>query len=237
MKLLTLFFLLVACPVFAAVPAGQVILASGKIQAISPNNASRTLQRGTPFFENDTLVTARNAHAKLRFSDGTLMTLSPDTRIRVDKYRYKTGEAAANNSYVITLAIGGFRTVSGAIAQHDPKAYAVRTPVATIAVRGTDYSVIYKKTCRKEGSDKTCGLVTAVWDGTIALTNDGGILLLGGKQGFQYARVQSGFLMPEGLTDLPDALAKNPFIGAPLSSHEATQSGSGKGPLLQICFP
>lgn len=188
--------LLTACTFWFAIfpalaadtPAGQVILAIGSLKANSADNPSRTLQRGAAFYQNDTLITGTNTQAKLRFTDGTLISLTPNTQVRVDSYRY---EQNGNNSYVVSLATGGLRTVSGAIAKQDNSAYQVRTPVATIAVRGTEYSILYRKSCKKNTRDKTCGLLTSVWKGTIELDTKTGKLLIGKNEQFQSAQIRS----------------------------------------------
>jgi ferric-dicitrate binding protein FerR (iron transport regulator) len=226
MKILftSIFLLIISSTVWAATPAGQVILAVGEIKAIGADNAVRPLQRGTAFYQNDTLTTGSDAQAKLRFTDGTLITLNPNSRIRVDSYRYQSG-GAANNSYVVSLATGGFRTVSGAIAKNDTKDYQVKTPVATIAIRGTDYSIAFST---------TAGLSTAVWQGVIALTNDAGTLIVGEQQKFHYAQIKSLYAMPEGLSQMPKPLINNT---PEQPSSESNSSLEEKDSLLEICMP
>jgi len=225
-SLLMISLMLVTANAFAAPPAGQVILAIGSLEAIAPNKASRTLQRGNPFYQSDTLVTGSRTQAKIRFTDGTLVTLSPNTRIRVDSYHYQ----ASGGDYLVSLTAGGFRTVSGAIAQQNPDAYKVRTPVATIAIRGTDYSVLYTK---------AQGLVASVWEGKIALTNEQGTLIVGPGEDFRYAQIKSMYAIPEGLTKPPAALANTPeaTTTTTTTTSSSTSTTLAKSPMLEICIP
>ena len=227
MKLLlaSVFLLMLSLSIWAATPAGQVILTTGELKAINANNVSRSLQRGTAFYQDDTLTTGSAAQAKLRFTDGTLLTLNPNSRLRIDSYRYQNG--ASNNNYIVNLTTGGFRTVSGAIAKDNTADYQVHTPVATIAIRGTDYSIMFSN---------TEGLTTAVWQGAIELSNDSGKLLVGEAQKFQYAQIKAADAIPEGLTQMPKAL----ISGAPPSTTvEPTSASSSaeKDSLLEICIP
>lgn len=126
------------------VPVGKVIWVKGSFKAIMPNQEERNLQKASIIYEHDTLVTGNNSQAQIAFTDNTLMTFRTDTTFYIDKYKYN---ASPNNSshsvgsYVMNLVEGGFRTVTGAIAKNNPSDYKVNTPVATIGVRGTDYSI------------------------------------------------------------------------------------------------
>jgi hypothetical protein len=52
---------------------------------------------------------------------------------------------------LLDLVKGGMRAVTGAIAQRRPEAYKVRTPVATLGVRGTEY---YLRICEQDCADE-----------------------------------------------------------------------------------
>lgn len=81
------------------------------------------------------LVTAKGARAELRFRDGTLVTVGGASRFRIDSY---APEQAAPE-LLLTLGQGAFRAVTGAISKVPNKRIEVRTPVATIGVRGTTF--------------------------------------------------------------------------------------------------
>ena len=51
---------------------------------------------------------------------------------------------AINNVSKIKLLRGGFRAITGKIAKNYHKAYSVKTPVATLSIHGTDYSILAK---------------------------------------------------------------------------------------------
>ena len=104
---------------------------------------SRVLEKSSAIYLHDTLMTEKNAQAQIVFTDNTLMTFKPDTKFYIKNYEYeKKDDGKTVGRYVMDLVEGGFRTITGLIAKTNPNNYQVNTPVATIGVRGTDYTVV-----------------------------------------------------------------------------------------------
>src|SRR3990167_10282981 len=125
---------------------GKVIwVKGGAFSAISQDKIERPLQKDSPIYLNDTLITDDHAQAQIVFTDNSLMTFRQKTQFRIDQYQYqpkKENEKQKSvGKYVMSLIEGGFRTITGLIAKNNPDDYQVNTPVATIGVRGTDYTV------------------------------------------------------------------------------------------------
>ncbi len=194
--------------VFAqAKPAGLVVTTAGA-SASQPGAAARSLKRGSPFYSGDTLTNGAG-QTQIRFTDGTIVLLRPQSVMRIDDYAYSLssddkGIKIGAMKYAVSLLAGGFRTITGAIGKFNPSDYNVTTNVATIGVRGTDYSIAYNK------QSKTCGLAAALQQGTIAIKNAGGILVLGKSEKFQYACVESSFVAPEGVSTRPAIFMTDP---------------------------
>ena len=87
---------------------------------------------------NDTVSTAR-AKAELTFEDKTTVKLTEHSKMIIDDFVYDpkkgTGKLAVN------MALGTARYASGQIAKNNPQQVSIKTPTATIAVRGTDFSM------------------------------------------------------------------------------------------------
>ena len=87
---------------------------------------------------NDTVSTAR-AKAELTFADKTTVKLTEHSKMIIDDFVYDpkkgTGKLAVN------MAMGTARYASGQIAKNNPQQVSIKTPTATIAVRGTDFSM------------------------------------------------------------------------------------------------
>lgn len=125
-------------------PVGRVVWVKGTFKAIMPNKEERILQKTSVIYEHDELITDVNTQAQIVFTDNTLMTFRPETKFYINSYAYSKVENKTTHSagkYIMDLFEGGFRTITGLIAKSNPSDYRVNTPVATIGVRGTDYTV------------------------------------------------------------------------------------------------
>jgi hypothetical protein len=143
-------------------PAARVESASGQVRVVSPDGGARAPKRGALVFTGETIVTGPDARAVLRFTDGGHFRLQPDTRLRIDNYRFSGRVDGEERSY-LSLLTGGLRAISGAIGHYGKRNFRLITPAATIGVRGTEYAIRY-----------TSELIASVSDGAIQLCNGGG---------------------------------------------------------------
>jgi hypothetical protein len=130
-------FLLGACLVASAQPAGEVEFAQGVGFTQTPGQLPRTLGKGQILMAGDRLTTAPQASAIIKLTDGSRMTLRPDSEIIVQEYRFK--ESASDNSMVLNLLRGGLRAVTGALSKGSPDAVKIQTANATVGIHGTDF--------------------------------------------------------------------------------------------------
>ena len=94
--------------------------------------ATAKLVEGDKLNQEEFIVTRIASSTKLRFLDETQLIVGPTSRVKLDRFVYNpdnTGVALG-----IEFLRGGFRFVTG---KSDHKAYLLKTPQATIAVRGT----------------------------------------------------------------------------------------------------
>lgn len=119
---------------------GQVVWVKGEVKAIV-GNQSRALQRRSPVYAKDTIVTDKTSTGQLVFSDNSLVSLSADTVMRIDEYQFGKNVPKGQSKFVASLVKGGFRTITGLIPKDNADNYQVNTPVATIGVRGTSYAI------------------------------------------------------------------------------------------------
>ena len=193
-------FLLVSwcAPVQGAIkPVGEVILANGTFLAIQSDSSSRSLTRGSEFYQGDRLWTGPRTKAQIRFSDGAIMTLRADTEFRVDEYEFDSQNANRNKSF-FTLIKGGFRTITGLISRLKPDSYKVKTSYAIVGVRGTTYETVIDN-----------ALYVAAWQGTVSVENDAGETILGFGQDTNYARVSGANRRPVTLLEAPPQLLES----------------------------
>ena len=143
MKLfLSILLFLLASPVMAQTEIGEMIWVKGKVQAIDASQKTRTLERRSPILEHDTLVTDTTGSGQIKFTDNSMLVLREGTTIRIDAYKFAPN-SPKDDAYTGSLVKGGFRTVTGLISKNNPENYHLKTPVATIGVRGTEYLVFY----------------------------------------------------------------------------------------------
>jgi hypothetical protein len=117
---------------------GQVKVASGDTR-IERGGQAVPAHVGTRIQQGDVLVTGRGGALGITFRDNSLLSLGPDTILVVDRFVFDptTHEGAFDSS----LQHGTLSAVSGKIAKQTPDAMKVRTPVAILGVRGTEFVV------------------------------------------------------------------------------------------------
>ncbi len=112
---------------------------------------ARPLKMADNIYMNDTLITEAKSEAQIIFTDNSTMTFRPDTKLYINQYNYEPktkddkSDKKSTGKYIMDLVTGGFRTITGLVAKNNPNDYQVNTPVATIGVRGTEYSLVYKQ--------------------------------------------------------------------------------------------
>lgn len=170
--------------------AATVIAASPGVTATDTTGTQRPLRRRSAVYIGDQIETGANMKAQLRFTDGTIVSLRENSLYVIEQYQFNQSEATDTN--VTQLLKGGLRTITGAISKQNPDAYEVKTPVATLGVRGTDYELVLGEY-----------LVVAVWQGGVFVMNDAGRLDLGLNANYNYAVVQNRLTAPKGLLEAP----------------------------------
>ena len=115
--------------------AAEVVRMTGTANAVTETGGSRDLSAGDDLFQGDRIETAADSSIRMRFSDGSAFSLGENAAMSVDAYSYQ--ENSAGNSFTSSIFKGVFRFVSGFIARQRARSMGVRTPVATIGIRGT----------------------------------------------------------------------------------------------------
>jgi len=228
-KSLSFFFLVLfgltfsfSSPVFAAEVVGQMIWVRGNVQAIDASNHARTLQRRSLVYEKDTIVTGAGS-AQIVFTDNSVVALREGTVFRIDQYKFNPS-SPGDSRYVAGIAKGGFRTITGLISKNNPEGYQVNTPVATIGVRGTDYSIYYTP---------SQGLSVKLDRGAIVVANSGGIAELNAAQNRVYAEIRGLRTAPVVTTQPAPAFRSQPSpvraVMPPVTGGGAAGTGTTTG--------
>lgn len=151
-----------------AAGGARVDFAVGNVVALASNGASRPLGRGAAIGSGDTVRTGSDGRVQLRFDDGALVSLQPQTEFRIDDYHF-AGRNDGKEKGFFSLLKGGLRTITGLIGKGSggDERYRVSTQVATIGIRGTGYSAAYTDASNQ-------GLLVNTSEGKIEVCNAGG---------------------------------------------------------------
>ncbi|MGB0205475.1 MAG: FecR family protein [Neptuniibacter sp.] len=158
----------IGIPVYAQETAASVVLSIGKNYAQQPEQEARLLKRKSAVFSNDQISTGPKGQLQLRFTDGSRLSLRPETLFHIENFQFD-GDKPRDGSSVYRLLKGGLRTITGTISSAQPDNYRVNTPIATIGVRGTDYELFFcDQNCADSGQEHY-GLFGQVLEGIIFL--------------------------------------------------------------------
>ncbi|MGZ0188451.1 MAG: FecR family protein [Alphaproteobacteria bacterium] len=164
-----LFGMTVALSVLASATFGLTASAQevGKVELVrvygyeTPPSAQRA-----PIYLRDRVVadtvleTVADGRLDVRFVDETKLIVGPSSKVKIDKFVIDPNRASGE--VTLNVSKGLMRFVSGRLAS---SSYKIKTPTATMGVRGTDFIV----------SDNESGETTvSVTDGTVDVAADGG---------------------------------------------------------------
>ena len=175
----------------------------------------RILAERSQVATGDVLVTERDSYANIRFSDGAQMTLKPSSSVRIDEFRFEEGKAP-EDKFLVSLVAGGVRMVTGIVGSRSRDKFQMGTATATIAIRGTAFTVEDCMTSSEGCAKLEPGIYISVSDGSVEVSNALGQLVL--NAGF-YSRIARGappspFRNP-GLGFTPPAIFSRPGASGP----------------------
>jgi hypothetical protein len=171
-------------------PAAQVDFAVGNVTAVGSNGQSRPLGKGAQIEQGDTVNTNRG-RAQLRFTDGAYVSLQPESQFRIDQYRFD-GKQDGNEKGFFSLLKGGLRTITGLVGRSNKKNYQVSTAVATIGIRGTEYTIQYGQS-----------ITGTVGEGEINVCNGAGCLSVTNGESYYVQGQDIKPVLTNKRTDLP----------------------------------
>jgi hypothetical protein len=178
-------------------PAARVDFTTGNVTAIGPGGKSRTLSKGANVEQGETIAT-NNGRAQLRFTDGAYVSLQPESEFRIDQYRFD-GKQDGNEKGLFSLIKGGLRTITGLVGRNNKNNYQITTSVATIGIRGTEYTIQYGQS-----------ITGTVGEGQIEVCNGGGCLDVTNGESYYVQGQDFKPILTNKRTDLPPPPPQNP---------------------------
>ena len=169
----------VASVTFAA-GAGQVQNMSGTLTVQRPDGAIRILGQKSDVNPGDVLTTQKDSYAQINMTDGSSMTLRPNTQVKIENYQFVQEKPQEDNAF-FRLVKGGLRTVTGLVGKRgNQDAYRIGTATATIGIRGSGGATENNE----NGDCQDCGnlgrgVYHHTYTGAYTLQNDAGIVVVG----------------------------------------------------------
>ncbi|HTJ97883.1 MAG TPA: FecR family protein, partial [Rhodocyclaceae bacterium] len=197
--------------------AARIEFAAGSVVAITSSGGQRALGKGSELESGETVRTGDGARAQLKFSDGAMMSLQPQTEFRIDEYKFN-GKTDGEERGFFSLIRGGLRTISGLVGKGKRDNYRVSTAVATIGIRGTEYSAVFTG-----GTNGNLNLSTG--EGAVEICNSGGCVIISSGE----SAVVTGVTPPkrtEVRPSLPPATTSTP-AAVVYSTSDDRNSGGG----------
>jgi hypothetical protein len=181
----------------SSAPAARVDFAVGNVQAVGANGQSRNLAKGAQLEQGETIAT-NNGRAQLRFTDGAYVSLQPESEFRIDQYRFD-GKQDGNEKGFFSLVKGGLRTITGLVGRNNKNNYQINTSVATIGIRGTEYTIQYGQS-----------ITGSVGEGEIEVCNGAGCLNVTNGESYYVQNQEIKPVLTNKRTDLPPPSPQNP---------------------------
>lgn len=204
--------------------AGSIDFSAGNVTAVNVNGIQRPLTKGAEISNGDTIHTGDGGRAQVRFSDGAMVSLQPQTEFRIDNYQYG-GKADGQEKGFFSLLKGGMRTITGLIGRSNRDNYKVTTNVATIGIRGTEYTGAL--------NPATGELVVNTGEGLVEVCNAAGCMLLAsGESGI----VSAGNSTPRRTDSRPQLSPAQP-TGTALGVYSSSENRNASGSILPVSAP
>jgi hypothetical protein len=189
--------------------AGRAIFVSGIVHATAEDGSRRFLRKNGVINPGDLIETGVNGLVQIRMIDKGFISIRRNSQFKIEAF--ELGATKEEDSGLFSLLKGGFRAITGVIGKRLRSVYQVKTVVATIGIRGTDYTArLCNKDCSNNfgiASSRTesviDGLYIGVIDGGVLLKNNLGTLNL---DELQYGYVKDAGSAPIALLNAPEFL-------------------------------
>jgi hypothetical protein len=169
---------------------GQFETVSGDVRVGPARATAKEVAKGDRALEGQTVFTGASGRALLRFEDGQVLVLNPNTEVKITAYRFDRKQPGGDK-VSFDLLRGALRAVTGLIGSRNPTAFSMRTPTATIGIRGTDFTVAGLETA------DTAELINLADAGTVMSDAGGGLppMMLAQASAIAfYLKVTKGFV-------------------------------------------
>lgn len=187
----------------------------GSVSVMQPGSSvAQTVTVGAHVAVGAQITTTANSTATLRFFDGTVVIVQPNSKMTVDTNSLTTVDGKVTNENTLLNLQSGMLLASIDPARHDITKFKVRTPRGVASARGTVFAV--RVTQNQENADVT------TMNGTVTFVTDQGEFTV------SFGQVGS----TSGVMSVSDAVKANPELAGEIISAVATvAAAAGDGSL------
>ena len=148
---------------------GEVVQARGQTLAVNQSKVSRDLDVGDGVYVGDKIITGEDGFLRLHMVDDAKLDLRCYSIMVIEKYNLQS----SGRGSILNLLQGSLRKVTGEIGKWAEDTYELKTPVASVGVRGTEYAlrVFQSKGCDGSVDTDDDGLYVKVIDGLVNVHN------------------------------------------------------------------
>lgn len=197
----------IAAPM-ASANEGRIVFVDGAVRIVRPNTSPVDARLGDTFGTGVSIVTGAG-RAHVRFSDGALMSLQPNSTFVVNDYVFN-GSNDGREQFAGSLIKGALRMVTGLVGRRESRVFRIEGVVATVGIRGTAFKMEY---CNKDCGGRADGLYVDGGEGTTVVSNAAGSIDLG--------RGRSAFVA--GPQSVPQSTGQRTSVGAPAPPRSPAQ--------------
>ncbi|GHS86143.1 hypothetical protein AGMMS49957_03760 [Synergistales bacterium] len=115
---------------------GIAIGVSGSVSALR-GQSNVALSVKDEVFLSDTLITGADGKAQILLDDDSSITFGPNTSCELSEF----ADAGKDSRFGARLGHGVMRVITGAITESNPSGFEISTPLATVGIRGTIFTL------------------------------------------------------------------------------------------------
>ena len=116
---------------------GTVVENEGSVVAVDQRKVSRKLSKGDPVFLGDKVITGEIGYVRLKMIDDAVLDLRCFSIMVIEAYALND----TSRRSILNLLQGSLKKVTGQIGKKTEDVYELKTPVASVGVRGTEYAL------------------------------------------------------------------------------------------------
>lgn len=170
-------------------PIAKIVMSIGNAWVTGTSRDKVKANIGDAVYAEDSIEVGLSGELGLEFADGSAFAFSQNTDFTIDRFDYDPREQTG--AFALTIREGKFSILSGSIAKTGPEGMRIKTPVATVLVRGTAMAgSVYGLT----GISEFALIPEGSFTGEIVVSNKGGSVVL--NQAWSLTTVRSAEKAP-----------------------------------------